>query len=299
MASENERYIFQERAVSIISYHCFFNGVLASLQRNFHINASFLYGDFLCTFWEFTKEMLCSCMKLRISGNLTKRYLLLERLYKGAMASSCKKERKKETKPKICTSFQLFQFVIMGLEDNPETETETFSCSTAVVIVFLTVNTISGAIRACHDLRTMSFIISVNVLLMLLYWCLHVGEKLPEDSKERERLRVPVWLLATALNLMFAYRISFLLSLGFSLFVWTLALLCCFSTFYLFFIYKGSPDHDEYDLTSIEDGYYCKKASIYKIGKIHDPYQSVPFSLVEEGGEPKKTKHTELLPGIV
>lgn len=34
--------------------------------------------------------------------------LLLHRLYKGAMASSCKKERKKETKPKICASFQLF-----------------------------------------------------------------------------------------------------------------------------------------------------------------------------------------------
>lgn len=186
----------------------------------------------------------------------------------------------------------------MELKDNPEAETETFSCSTAAAIVFLTVNAILGAIRARHDFWTMSFIISVYVLLMLLYWCLHIGEKLPEDSKERERLRVPVWLLATTLNLMFAYRVSFMLSLGFSLFVWTLALLCCSSTFYVFFIYKCSPDH-EYDLTSIEDGYYCKKASIYKIRKNHDPYQAVPLSLVEEGGELEKTKHTELLPGHV
>ncbi|KAJ8618518.1 hypothetical protein MRB53_014704 [Persea americana] len=31
--------------------------------------------------------------------------------------------------------------------------------------------------------------------------------KLPQDSKQRERLKIPIWILATALNLLFAYRV--------------------------------------------------------------------------------------------
>ncbi|XXG82473.1 hypothetical protein AAC387_Pa10g0412 [Persea americana] len=93
-------------------------------------------------------------------------------------------------------------------------QSDLFTFMPCLGIGILTVSTIFSAIRARHDLPTLSFVISIYVFLMLLFWCLHLHDRSPHDTKRKERLKVPIWLFATILNVLFAYRVSTILPLS-------------------------------------------------------------------------------------
>ncbi|XXG42469.1 hypothetical protein AAC387_Pa01g2741 [Persea americana] len=115
---------------------------------------------------------------------------------------------------------------------------DVFSFMPLLGILILTVTSVFSVIRARHDVPTLAFIISMYVFLMLLFYCLHLHDTLPENSHQKERLRVPIWLLATILNVLFAYRVSTMLPLSLDCLVWAMAGSTSVLGFYVFFIYK-------------------------------------------------------------
>ncbi|KAJ8618522.1 hypothetical protein MRB53_014708 [Persea americana] len=104
---------------------------------------------------------------------------------------------------------------------------------------FLTFNTVVAIVRMREDILAVTFTISFFVFLMIFFWCLSVFEKSPQDSKEKERLKPPIWFLATSLNLMFAYRVWTFIQPGMALgwLVWGMAGTTSVITFYFFFVY--------------------------------------------------------------
>ncbi|KAG9442293.1 hypothetical protein H6P81_018147 [Aristolochia fimbriata] len=124
-------------------------------------------------------------------------------------------------------------------DPDPDPEPLTSSCCSIAALAFLTVNTLVSLVRARNDLPAAAFVVSVYAVLMLLYWCLHAVEKMPEDSPRRERLKLPVWALATTLNFLFAYRVSAMLPATLGWLVWGLAGACCAATFYALLLYDA------------------------------------------------------------
>lgn len=104
---------------------------------------------------------------------------------------------------------------------------------------FLAFNTVCAIIRMREDILAVTFAISFFVFLMIFLWCLIVFDKLPQESKKKEMLKVPIWVLATALNLMFAYRVSTIIqpSMALGWLVWGMAGTTALVTFYFFFVY--------------------------------------------------------------
>ncbi|KAJ8649571.1 hypothetical protein MRB53_002594 [Persea americana] len=107
-----------------------------------------------------------------------------------------------------------------------------------LVILILTVTSVFSVIRARHDVPTLAFIISMYVCLVLLFYCLYVHDTLPANSQQKEKMRVPIWFLATILNVLFAYRVSTMLPLTLDCLVWAMAGSTSLLGFYVFFIYK-------------------------------------------------------------
>eukprot|EP00268_Persea_americana_P004772 TRINITY_DN11542_c1_g1_i1.p1 TRINITY_DN11542_c1_g1~~TRINITY_DN11542_c1_g1_i1.p1 ORF type:complete len:196 (-),score=7.70 TRINITY_DN11542_c1_g1_i1:548-1135(-) len=142
-------------------------------------------------------------------------------------------------------------------------QSDLFTFMPCLGIGILTVSTIFSAIRARHDLPTLSFVISIYVFLMLLFWCLHLHDRSPHDTKRKERLKVPIWLFATILNVLFAYRVSTILPLSLDFLVWAMAASTSLCGFYFFFIYRDDSKTVSAS-TKIETG--------EKICKVSEPF---------------------------
>ncbi|KAL5983098.1 hypothetical protein ACLOJK_017179 [Asimina triloba] len=105
-------------------------------------------------------------------------------------------------------------------------------------ILFLTTNTLAAAIRARDDPSLVAFVVSIYAFLLLLFWCVRAFDRLPYESRARERLKVPIWLLGSALNLMFAQRVTLVVTANaMAWLVWSLAASSCLFTFYFFFMH--------------------------------------------------------------
>lgn len=109
----------------------------------------------------------------------------------------------------------------------------------SLAAAFLTLNTVVAILRMREDIQAVTFTISVYVFLMIFFWCLSVFDRLPQDSKEKERLKAPIWFLATSLNVMFAYRVWMIIqpSLALGWLVWGMSGTTSVITFYFFFVY--------------------------------------------------------------
>ncbi|KAK1308952.1 hypothetical protein QJS10_CPA09g01065 [Acorus calamus] len=90
--------------------------------------------------------------------------------------------------------------------------------------------------RSRNDMSTVSFIIGVDIDMALLSWTIYAHEKAPIGSKQRERLNMFIWLLATLLNMGFAYKVSMVIPLVLSLILWALVAVTTVSTFHLYFL---------------------------------------------------------------
>ncbi|XXG60310.1 hypothetical protein AAC387_Pa04g2249 [Persea americana] len=117
--------------------------------------------------------------------------------------------------------------------------TSEFNLAFTLATGFLTFNTVVAIVRIREDILAVTFTISFFVFLMIFFWCLSLFEKSPQDSKEKERLKLPIWFLATTLNMMFAYRVWTLIRPGMALgwLVWGMAGSASVITFYFFFVY--------------------------------------------------------------
>eukprot|EP00262_Sarcandra_glabra_P020084 TRINITY_DN788_c2_g2_i1.p1 TRINITY_DN788_c2_g2~~TRINITY_DN788_c2_g2_i1.p1 ORF type:complete len:162 (+),score=7.35 TRINITY_DN788_c2_g2_i1:140-625(+) len=105
-------------------------------------------------------------------------------------------------------------------------------------LVFLTFNTILTIIRTHEDLTTVVFVVFTYVGFMVLLWCLDSFNRTAEISPEKEKLKLPIWVLSSSLLLVFAYRVSEILSPVTFVLVWAIAIASSLSGFYLFFIYR-------------------------------------------------------------
>ncbi|KAJ8618519.1 hypothetical protein MRB53_014705 [Persea americana] len=108
-----------------------------------------------------------------------------------------------------------------------------------IVVSFLLFNTVGALIRMREDIRQVTFTISFSVLLLVFFSCVSVFEKLPQDSKKKKRLKIPIWLLYATLNSMFAYRFWTIIQPGMALgwLVWGMGGTSSLITFYFFFLY--------------------------------------------------------------
>ncbi|XP_058086063.1 uncharacterized protein LOC131233389 isoform X2 [Magnolia sinica] len=112
-----------------------------------------------------------------------------------------------------------------------------------LAIIFLTVNTAISAIRSLDDPWTFAFVVSVYVLLMLLFLFLHLYDKAPENSDRREKLKIPIWAVASALNIVFAYRVATIMNVAMKCIVWGMAAFSTVSGFYFFFIFPKNSNN--------------------------------------------------------
>lgn len=118
-----------------------------------------------------------------------------------------------------------------------------------IAVGFFMFNTVGAIVRIRQDIVAVTFTLSLFVLLMILFWCLSVFEKLPRGSKKKERLKLPIWVLSTTLNLLFAYRVWTIIipNMALGWLVWGMAGTTCLITFYVFFI------HDDKKIMRSED----------------------------------------------
>ncbi|KAK1260324.1 hypothetical protein QJS04_geneDACA013344 [Acorus gramineus] len=94
--------------------------------------------------------------------------------------------------------------------------------------------------RFRNDMSTISFIVGANAVIAALFWSIYAHEKAPVGSKQRERHRISVWLLATLLNVGFAYRVTMMMPLVVMWVLWGLVGVTTVGTFHLYFL---RPDH--------------------------------------------------------
>ncbi|KAK1259102.1 hypothetical protein QJS04_geneDACA021942 [Acorus gramineus] len=106
-----------------------------------------------------------------------------------------------------------------------------------ISVSFLTFNSGVAVYRNRDNPSSLNFIITAYVSFISLMWCIHASEKVPkEDSQRKWRYRVAIWVLASIINLTFSNRISAVMPLFMSVFVWALSVLCIIGTFYIFFV---------------------------------------------------------------
>ncbi|XP_010932905.1 uncharacterized protein [Elaeis guineensis] len=128
--------------------------------------------------------------------------------------------------------------------------TRLFDLLPAIGFLFLTVNVVTAAYHARHDPGTLVFVLWSYVNLLLLFWCLKKFENLrtdcPPPAEKRERLKVAIWVLSTALNLTFAWRVAGIMPLALAVVIWAMSGFLAVAGFYGLFIYKdGNGDLDE------------------------------------------------------
>lgn len=156
------------------------------------------------------------------------------------------------TKDEVDDELEAPMQLIFGIQLHPDTWS-LLVFTTAVL--FLTINAVSSVFQSLDDLPAVAVVVSVYVLLVLLLLCVHLLDGLPEPSPERQLLKVPVWLLSTALNFIFAWRFSSVLPLPLAAFGWCLAGVTGLLGFYFLVVYRDQEKEDE----EVEYYYDCEK----------------------------------------
>ncbi|KAK1283598.1 hypothetical protein QJS10_CPB21g01034 [Acorus calamus] len=94
--------------------------------------------------------------------------------------------------------------------------------------------------RSHNDMKSVSFIVGADVAIAALSWSIRAHEKPLVGSKQRERHRISIWLLATLLNVGFAYRVTMMMPLVVKWVLWAFVGVTTVGTFHLYFL---RPDH--------------------------------------------------------
>ncbi|WVZ51865.1 hypothetical protein U9M48_002968 [Paspalum notatum var. saurae] len=110
---------------------------------------------------------------------------------------------------------------------------------TAAGFGFLTLNSGMAIYRSQGDGGAISFVVFSYADLVALYACLRAFETAEQGTAARDRLKVAVWLLTTALTLAFSYKVAAVMPVAVAVAVWVMAFATVVGGFYAFFC------HDE------------------------------------------------------
>ncbi|CAA7404816.1 unnamed protein product [Spirodela intermedia] len=107
---------------------------------------------------------------------------------------------------------------------------------TAASIIFLAVVSALAVYRARGDAGATSFIVLADLLLAFFLLSVRWFEVLPPgDAARKRKAKVIICLSATSVNLLFSWKVSFMMPLGFAAVVWTISLTTVVAGFYLLF----------------------------------------------------------------
>ncbi|KAK1307846.1 hypothetical protein QJS10_CPA09g01102 [Acorus calamus] len=90
--------------------------------------------------------------------------------------------------------------------------------------------------RSRDDMKSVSFIVGADVAIAALFWSIRAHEKALVGSKQRERHKISIWLLATLLNVDFAYRVTMMMPLVVMWVLWAFVGVTTAGTFHLYFL---------------------------------------------------------------
>ncbi|XP_062218572.1 uncharacterized protein LOC133918623 [Phragmites australis] len=110
-----------------------------------------------------------------------------------------------------------------------------FPCFTALGFGLLTFNSGMAVYRSQGDRRTVAFVAFSYLDLIALFSCLRLYESAEPGSLLRDRLKVAVWLLTTALTLLFSYKVAEVMPAAVAVVVWLMAFGTVAGGFYAFF----------------------------------------------------------------
>jgi hypothetical protein len=114
-----------------------------------------------------------------------------------------------------------------------------FSWITSAGFLFLTFNSGMAVYRSNGDPETLAFLGLAYFDLVALFYCLRRYEDAEPGSRLRHGLKIAVWLLTTALTLLFSFKVAALMPPAVAVAVWLMAFGTVAGGFYAFFCYNG------------------------------------------------------------
>ena len=123
-----------------------------------------------------------------------------------------------------------------------------FSIPLSFCLYFLTFTAILEIFRARHHLSIAVYILTFYVCLMLMIVCIHVFNRSPENSETKRRLKAPILILTTAVNVLFVNGVSGCFPPMMALLMWVVVGSAFVLCFYFLFVYahktsgKEEPD---------------------------------------------------------
>ncbi|GJN19342.1 hypothetical protein PR202_gb06609 [Eleusine coracana subsp. coracana] len=113
-----------------------------------------------------------------------------------------------------------------------------FPWLTAAGFGFLTFNSGMAVYRSHGDRETVAFVAFSYLDLLALFYCLRRYETAEAGSSLRDRLKIAVWLLTTALTLLFSFKVAAVMPPAVAVVVWLMAFGTVAGGFYAFFCYN-------------------------------------------------------------
>jgi hypothetical protein len=115
---------------------------------------------------------------------------------------------------------------------------QSFSWLAFAGFLFLTFNSGMAVYRSDGDPKTLAFLGFSYLDLVALFYCLRRYEDAEPGSGLRHGLKIAVWLLTTALTLLFSFKVAALMPPAVAVVVWLMAFGTVAGGFYAFFCYN-------------------------------------------------------------
>ncbi|CAO2037681.1 unnamed protein product [Urochloa humidicola] len=109
---------------------------------------------------------------------------------------------------------------------------------TILGFLFLTLNSLMAIHRSQGERSTVAFVVFSYLDLVVLFICLKWYENALPDSVTRAWLKVAVWILTTALTLLFSAKVAVVMPAAVAVVVWLMAFATVAGGFYAFFCYS-------------------------------------------------------------
>lgn len=138
-------------------------------------------------------------------------------------------------------------------DDNPTTPTGAASdggssaCTSAVALFVLGLNSAIAIYGSRHDPQSILFVAVSFFCVVLLFHLLRAFERTPPGSPRRLQVKAAIWVVTTALTVMFSGRVAPLMPGPVAAVVWSMAAVTILAGFYMFFV---CPDAAEERPTS-------------------------------------------------
>lgn len=108
----------------------------------------------------------------------------------------------------------------------------------AAGFAYLTFSSGMALHRCWPDPGDVAFVVSAYADLLLLFWCLRRYERAEPGSSVREWLKLAVWLLTSALTLLFSYKVAAVMPAAVAAVVWVMGLATVSGGFLAFFCFQ-------------------------------------------------------------